>query len=206
MPGPTERPALTFPEEVAGWVRSHYMAASVILEYGSGGSTVLASELPGRTIFSVESDARWADGVEAYIAASERTRSSVALHRVDLGATGRWGRPKRPARWKDYWRYPVSVWEREDFRQPDLVLVDGLFRMACTLMTLVMTQRPVVLLFDDFMNPRDELRTVRPRHAGVLDFLEPVATRGCMAKFTIEPMGLPRQQLGRFLATFFKSY
>ena len=36
------KPELTFSPEVADLVRETYAAASVILEYGSGGSTVLA--------------------------------------------------------------------------------------------------------------------------------------------------------------------
>jgi hypothetical protein len=51
-----ERPELTFSPEVAELVRETYAQAQVILEYGSGGSTVLASEMAGKTVFSVESD------------------------------------------------------------------------------------------------------------------------------------------------------
>jgi hypothetical protein len=49
-------PELTFSEEVACFVAREYAAARVILEYGSGGSTHLASQLAGKRVFSVESD------------------------------------------------------------------------------------------------------------------------------------------------------
>ena len=54
-----ERPELTFIPEVGELVKKHYIKAKVILEYGSGGSTVLASEMPGKTIYSVESSRVW---------------------------------------------------------------------------------------------------------------------------------------------------
>jgi len=54
-----ERPELTFIPEVGALVRKHYEGADVILEYGSGGSTVMASEMPGKTIYSVESSRVW---------------------------------------------------------------------------------------------------------------------------------------------------
>lgn len=62
-----ERPALTLPPEEAEWVCSHYQAANVILEYGSGGSTVLASELSGKKVFSVESDKMWYRMMKRYL-------------------------------------------------------------------------------------------------------------------------------------------
>ena len=43
-----ERPELTFIPEVGELVRKHYEDADVILEYGSGGSTVMASEMLAR--------------------------------------------------------------------------------------------------------------------------------------------------------------
>ena len=52
-------PKLTLPPEEAEVLRDAYAAARVILEYGSGGSTLLAGENPEVVIFSVESDANW---------------------------------------------------------------------------------------------------------------------------------------------------
>ena len=54
------KPKLTLPRAEADWLRQHYAEARVILEYGSGGSTVLAGEQLGAHVFSVESDLGWA--------------------------------------------------------------------------------------------------------------------------------------------------
>jgi hypothetical protein len=203
---PPERPELTFPDEVADWVRRHYEAASVILEYGSGGSTALAAELPGRTVFSVESDAAFAARLRAYLDAAPVARATVHMHHVDVGETGRWGRPTRLGGWKNYWQYPLTVWERADFRQPDLVLVDGIFRTACALATMLMTERPVTLLFDDFLTLEDGKETVRPRHAGVLEFLDPVDSRGRMARFEVTPRSVRGAEFRGAVEKFFRRF
>ena len=65
-----DRPVITLPPEEEAAVRSYYAQAQVILEYGSGGSTVIAAELPSKTIFSVESDVKWLGGMKSYFAAN----------------------------------------------------------------------------------------------------------------------------------------
>jgi len=54
-----KRPDLTMPEAEAELLRQHYEEVDMILEYGSGGSTVMASEMEGKHITSVESNKAW---------------------------------------------------------------------------------------------------------------------------------------------------
>ena len=122
-----ERPELTFSPEVADWVREHYAAARVILEYGSGGSTVLASEMPGKTIFSVENDRCWLRAMQAYLDQAG-TQSPVHLHLAGVGKTRKWGHPVDHSRFRRYHLYPLGIWDHPDFIHPDLVLIDGRFR------------------------------------------------------------------------------
>ena len=62
------RPELTLPTAEAEWLRDAYGRAGSILEYGSGGSTVMASELADKVIHSVESDRDWAGMMSAWFA------------------------------------------------------------------------------------------------------------------------------------------
>ncbi len=200
------RPVLTFPDEVATWVRQHYAESETILEYGTGGSTVMASEMPGKSIFAVESDKDWAANLESYISTSDQTRSPVQMHWVDVGPTKRWGIPQTTRFWKNYWHYPISVWSREDFVQPDVILADGIFRSACVLTAMMMTQKPVTLLFDDYMNPRQNHETVRPRHAGIEKLIQPVEIKQRMAKFVITPGQYERPMFPDIVSCFFRHY
>lgn len=191
-----DRPILTFPEEVSDWVRAFYERAETILEYGSGGSTVMASEMSGKTIFSVESDPAWCRNMEAYF---EQTGSvsKVTMHYANIGPVGKWGRPSSDRHWARFHRYPNSVWDRADFVAPDIVLVDGRFRVGCVLATLLRTEKPVTLLFDDYVD--------RPFYHRVEKYVEPVEVKGRMARFDIVPTPLAKHHLTEVLTLFTKS-
>lgn len=180
------RPVLTFQPDVADWVRAHYQKAETILEYGSGGSTVLAAEMPGKLVFSVESDPIWTRMLEDYLAGIE-TRSTIRLHPVDIGPVRKWGKPKTDAMAKNYHKYPFSVWRREDFRHPDLVLIDGRFRPACMLAVGALARKPTTVLWDDYAE--------RPQYHLFEDMFPVAEMRGEMARFEVEPGKLSARRL-----------
>ena len=192
-----ERPQLTFPEEVGAWVRDQYDAANVILEYGSGGSTVMASEMTGKRIFSVESDKRWCGMMQDYFDHAGM-QSPVTMHYGDIGRVGKWGRPQSDKSWRAYHRYPNSVWDLDTFEAPDLVLVDGRFRAACFVTTMLRTEKPLTLLFDDYVGRQQYMRVER--------WFKPAEIRGRMARFDITPMDLPRRDLTEILTLYTKPF
>ena len=145
-----ERPTLTFPPEVAAVVSAAYGKASCILEYGSGGSTVLASEMQGKTVYTVESDRDWAERLERFLDTSPHTRSRPEILHADIGPTGAWGRPKGNRAFRKFPSYAFGFWCREDREEPDTVLIDGRFRVACFLATALMIVRPTTVLWDDY--------------------------------------------------------
>lgn len=187
---PLTRPELTLPDAEADWLRAVYEGAGCILEYGSGGSTVLAGEMPGKSVWSVESDADWAEGMRGWFKANP-PKASVTICHADIGETRQWGFPKGDADWRKYPHYALSVWDRHGFRQPDVVLIDGRFRVACFLATLFRTTAPVTVLFDDYLS--------RPGYHVVEDFAERVETRGRMARFDLTPRSLKSDELLTFV-------
>lgn len=178
---PLERPELTMSEVEAARLRAAYAGAGVILEYGSGGSTVLAAEMPGTQVFSVESDKAWARRMRGWFAAQPPAEGSrVDVIHVDIGRTRTWGQPSDDSGWRRFARYPLGVWSREGFAHPDVVLVDGRFRVGCALATAIHATRPVTLLFDDYAG-RARLQAVE-RFIGA-----PAAMHGRMAEFDVTP-------------------
>lgn len=147
------------------------------LEYGCGGSTLLAARAPGvREALSVENDKSWAGQVaNRLVGTPGRTR---ILH-CDLGPVGEWGFPADATRVAGYYRYMALPWralEAEDWR-PDLVLVDGRFRTASFLYSWLAADEGTIILFDDYFD--------RDYHAVVERFC-PVAERhGRMALFRV---------------------
>ena len=192
-PSLTRAPALTLPEAESAAVRAAYGAAGVILEYGSGGSTAFAGSLPGKVLFSVESDRDWLDGLTEWFSAHPPV-SDLRLHHADIGPTGAWGSPRGQSGWARYHTYPLSVWDREDFLHPDLILIDGRFRAACFLAALFRITRPVVVLWDDYAD--------RPAYHEVERYARPVQMHGRMARFDLKPMAMPPADLAFVIDQF----
>lgn len=176
---PAEGPELTFPTEVALWVREHYEAATTILEYGSGGSTTMAANMVGKTVFSVENSEPWYSALVVWFEKNQ-PKSDVRLHLEDKGRTEKWGRPVNKVKWRRYPRYALSVWQRDDFVHPDVVLIDGPFRVWCFLATLLLITKPVTVLFDDYVGCEDKYQLCE-------SFAPIVQTQDRMVKFELDP-------------------
>src|SRR5690606_17270089 len=88
----TLTPTLTMPPSEASALAHHYAQHDVILEYGSGGSTLLAAGQDHSLVMSVESDKAWAEKMQAELD-RDYPGANVRMHWVDIGPTGEWGRP-----------------------------------------------------------------------------------------------------------------
>ena len=173
-----KKPGLTLPKEEAAELERFYRDSKVILEYGSGGSTFLAASMPEKTIFSVESDAAWTANLSLSIRA-HNVPSLPFLYYVDVGKTGSWGAPVDESSWKTYPDYSSKIWREPFFEQPDVVLVDGRFRVGCFIATLAHTRHNVTIMFDDYQN--------REYYHIVERYLKPERIVGRMAIFNAKP-------------------
>ncbi len=188
-------PEPTLPPEEEAWLRAAYEEAGVILEYGSGASTVMAAGMDGKTVFAVESSKKWAERMRDHFAA-EPPRSNVEIVPIYVGPVKKWGMPRDDSHFHRWPRYPLKIWDRLDDCQPDVVFVDGRFRVACVLATLYRTRKPVSLYFDDY--------TERPPYHVIEEFVPVAETRGRMARFEIEPAAVPPERLMQIMALFTK--
>jgi hypothetical protein len=145
------------------------------LEYGSGGSTVYAATVAEPpAIISVESDKAWIEKVRNAIG---QAHSKLYLEYCDIGEVGNWGAPKNDGRITDYWKYAATPWEiaqRLDL-VPDTILIDGRFRVASFLLSLVSARIGTRILFDDYLD--------RPHYFIAERFCPVAETRGRMAVF-----------------------
>lgn len=186
--------APSMPEAETAHLIDAYKQAQVILEYGSGNSTKLASQMTGKLVLSVESDRHWARNLRREIDKAHRTSPAIVYH-VDIGPTGPWGRPVDESGWKRYHLYPNAIWDESFFRHPDVVLIDGRFRPACLIATMLHATRPVTVLFDDY--------TDRPRYGLIERILPPARLIGRMAEFHVRPGQLRPQDIGFAIGLFF---
>lgn len=122
------------------------------LEFGCGGSTVYAcNEAKVTNVLSVDTSIDWVKRIRAETATSG---VNLVLDHVDLGEVGDWGKPKSADRYKDFWKYPASPWRkaRELDLTPDTVLIDGRFRVACFLYSLLSAKSGTTIMFDDYFD------------------------------------------------------
>lgn len=182
------------PEAEAALLREVYAGAEVILEYGSGGSTLIAAQ-SARRVFSVESDAAWLAKMEGWFAAHP-ARAELSLHHGDIGPTAAWGRPKDDSAFLKWPSYATSVWARDDFTAPDVVLIDGRFRPACFATVALSITKPVTVLFDDYAR--------RPAYHTIEHFAAPIEMVGRMARFELAPQTFRPADLAWLVGLFLR--
>lgn len=129
-----------------GWAffRALLEKSSSYLEFGSGESTLLADKTGIARVTSIETDSAWVERLQGMV--SNRT----TVHYINLGPVGRWGRPisyEYRDSFLDYCEAPFS-----GNANPDLVLVDGRFRVAAFLTALLRTEPGTQIVFDDYVS------------------------------------------------------
>ena len=146
-----------FDEQSTAYFREQLANARNYLEYGSGGSTVLANQIVTNLV-SVDSDGNFLSDVQRKLEQQDRRAMTKLIH-VNIGLTQHWGMPvftkptrRRLRRWEEYakapWRYYRTIGQ-----QPDLILVDGRFRVACVLESLLSLSplSETQILLDDYV-------------------------------------------------------
>ena len=119
------------------------------LEFGSGGSTCLAASVVRTSVTAVDSSSFWLQDVEKHCMDS-KVRTLPSLFHVDIGPTGDWGYPTDPstrAMWPTYHNY---IWSHPAASNVDLCLIDGRFRVACFMQTILHANDDTVLIFHDY--------------------------------------------------------
>jgi hypothetical protein len=177
-----------FGDEFSLMQRAFGMVGPNYLEWGTGGSTLLAVNR-GNTVVSVESDSLWAAGVRARreIAEAVSAGRATILH-ADIGPVGAFGHPQgrdHMDRWISYLYLPWKEWSRRG-ATPDLVYVDGRFRVACCLSVIVALaeaastgKMPLVLVHD--------ISDTRPFYNPIFDFYEVIEAVGSLCLLRVRP-------------------
>jgi hypothetical protein len=147
--------------------------AQTYLEYGAGGSTIIATRR-AKCVVTVETDQRFLEAVSKRVA-SVGGQAEYYPVPVDIGLTGKWGRPvipfKSPGRLASWRQYSAAPWKllADLGRVPDMVFIDGRFRVASVLQSFISLpdQTNCRFLLDDFLG-RGET------YGAVLEFAEDV--------------------------------
>jgi hypothetical protein len=148
-----------------------YRAASRIVEFGAGGSTVFAAAETGASIVTVESDSAWIAKLSRQKAVRKaEDEGRLRLIHVDIGPTGKWGHPVDNSAMDRWPLYPEAPWTLTE--APDLVFIDGRFRRACMLASIRNAPDATVMVHDFWG---------RPAYHSALDFFEVEERAGSLA-------------------------
>lgn len=153
--------------------------SSSYLEFGSGGSTFLAlkSEMC-KKIISVESDAKWLDYMRTFASIKNAQQDNrLYFEYVNIGQTGEWGIPLDASTKELFPNYSNNVFKKFE-NDYDLVFIDGRFRVACVMQTILNCMHNVKIVIHDYNN--------RPEYHFILKYLNIDYTIDTMALFSIK--------------------
>jgi hypothetical protein len=198
--GPVIGPPRMTPAERALFDRILAEGPGHYLEFGTGGSTLLAIRAGARSLVAVDSDPAWL----AALATHPEVAPAIAAGRAsllhgDIGPTGDWGKPlDRRQQAGLFPNYLRVAWEEVARRgtPPDLVFVDGRFRVACCLSALLGRPEgapPPRLLIHDLSPGR------RERYARLFDHLEVVQAAGTLHELRPRADAAPARMLADLL-------
>ena len=114
-------------------------------EYGVGASTRWVLENTKSKIISVDTDEKWINSIDFCDKGSR-----VKLNWINLGDLGNWGRPKSYVYRDRFIDYISNVWNFNE--KADVILIDGRFRVACFLYSLINAKINSLIIFDDYNN------------------------------------------------------
>ena len=141
-------------------------------EYGVGKSSLWVLANTRASIFAVDTSQYWIDQVRSKAGESA---ARFDIDWVDLGPIGWAGRPKNYARRATFQRYIESPWNRG--QKPEVILIDGRFRVACFLYSVASADPGSTILFDDYKD--------REHYHVVGEFLAPTRFCGRQAIFDV---------------------
>jgi hypothetical protein len=125
-------------------------SSKIYLEFGCGTSTRMACSHVKDKIFSVDNNPLWVKKIRSSAELKEDIASSkLQLIYINTGPVGPWGFPETDsshAMWPEYYLKPWTIIES----RPDTVFVDGRFRLACALASLLSQPSPFDLLIHDY--------------------------------------------------------
>ena len=121
------------------------------LEFGSGGSTFLALLDSKTNIFSVESDNNWIEYLSSWkIVKNGVENNKLKFFHIDIGPVGEWGVPLNAEVNDNFYKYSSHIFDVTDVKF-DMVLVDGRFRVACVLKTILECDDNIKILVHDYV-------------------------------------------------------
>jgi len=150
------------------------------IEFGLGGSTLRAIQKSNAKIYAVESSSEWLAQMRRYFIFRYFENKRLHIFSVNIGPTKDWGYPEQDNDKNLFEAYPSKIFESIDRKIIDLALVDGRFRVACTLKIILACyeNKNIKIIIHDFWN--------REQYHMVLKYLSVVERADTLGVFEIK--------------------
>lgn len=156
-------------------VQQRLIRAKVFLQYSCAAYTQDACAKTNiQKVIAVESNKALSDSVFQSVIQKEK------LHMVyaNLGEVNAEGKPNNAEKFKNFHTFMVLPWALADkyLVTPDTILINGPFKVACFLYSLICAEEGAVILFNDFFkNPAYEIVrnycALEKRHGDMAEFI-----------------------------------
>lgn len=140
-------------------------------EYGVGFSTIFANKYKNKYTIAVDSDQFWVNKVLQ----NSSSTTPIEISKISLGAVKEFGTPESYDFRHNIKSYLNAIWEKS--LKPDLVYIDGRFRVACFLTSLINAEKDTFIIFDDY--------ALRPQYHFVELFEKPIQQNNRQAIFKV---------------------
>ena len=114
----------------------------IYAEYGCGKSTNWVLKNTSAKVFAVDTSFEWVKEVK------KSNSENLNIHYSDCGEVGAWGTPVDYSKRSNFSDYTDYIWKQAD--KPNVVLVDGRFRVCCFLTSLKYADEGTQIIFDDY--------------------------------------------------------
>ena len=147
-------------------------------------------------ITSIESDNNWIAHLKSWNLIQHNLHTKrLCFHHIDIGRIGDWGVPLELDKKESFPKYSLDIFkQKDDF---SMVFIDGRFRVACILASIMYCKPNIRIFVHDFNN--------RPQYHKVLAFLDFVDTCDTLAEFKIKD-NIDRQALSAMYEEFKYDY
>jgi len=125
--------------------KQYLINCNYYFEYGVGASTSWVLENTNSKIISVDTNKKWINTIDV-----SNNSSRIKLNWINLGDLENWGRPRSYKYRNKFIDYISIVWNFNE--KADVILIDGRFRVACFLYSLINAKTDSLIIFDDYNN------------------------------------------------------
>lgn len=131
------------------------------LEFGLGGSTIFSLINSNANVTSVDTNQDWISFMTSYKFIKNNLNKRLRIHYIDIGPTKSWGYPVNENNNENFYKFSSEIFNITDPSIYDLILIDGRFRIACTLQSILNCHKNnnLKILIHDY-SFRDEYKIV----------------------------------------------